>query len=255
MSDLRAVCVLRFFCEIRKCPAGLLLRISQTPSVLFLRNLQIFPAKFAICETRKSPLARFAVLLGIFSLANFANGQVEVKTRFSKNEHSFEKEEVICYVSKPMVEKLKSVIADKSVVRKSMEADFVEVELGSRYKHNGEIPESKKVRIPLAKETAEDSRAEQKRSSYLDQCLSRLQELEYLQKKCESLIEKREIIKVQLQKDGIAAVDSYYKNVDEILESITRINKHIRFFEMQFGIDMKKLKEGADGKDSQLSDK
>ncbi|MEI6425401.1 MAG: hypothetical protein WCP55_24535, partial [Lentisphaerota bacterium] len=78
------------------------------------------------------------------------------------------------------------------------------------------------------------------------------QEIEYLQKKYESLLEKREIIKAQLQKDGTAAVDGYYKNEDEILVTITQINKTVRFFEMQFGIDMKKLSEECDGKNSQI---
>ena len=207
---------------------------------------------------RTSQIARFAVFLASFAVANFASAQVEIKTRFTKHKSSDEKEEIICYVSKPMVEKLKSMIAemsDKNFKRQSKEADFVEVTIGARFKENGETPEAKKVRIPLNKGTAEDSQAEQKRTSYLEQCLGQLQELEYLQKKYESLLEKREIIKVQLQKDGTSAVDGYYKNEDEILSTITQINKTVRFFEMQFGIDMKKLSEECDGKNSQVPDR
>ena len=213
---------------------------------------------FLKISLRTSQIARFAVFLALFAVANFASAQVEIKTRFTKHKSSDEKEEIICYVSKPMVEKLKTMItesSDKSFKKQSKEDDFVEVTLGSRYSHNGETPEAKTVRIPLNKGITEDSQGEQKRSSYLDQCLGRLQELEYLQKKNESLLEKREIIKAQLQKDVTSVVDGYYKNEDEILSTITQINKTVRFFEMQFGIDMKKLSEECDGKNSQIPDK
>lgn len=96
--------------------------------------------------------------------------------------------------------------------------------------------------IPLYDPDAAASR-EQGQARFLDRNLGFLRDLEYRQKRLDSLIENRKLIRKRLDLEGLDHVKDLYENERLILDNISRINMVIRYFEQAFDVDMKGLRE------------
>ena len=72
-----------------------------------------------------------------------------------------------------------------------------------------------------------------------------LRDLEYLQRNIEMLREKRMVILKVIETTGPTKLDTYYQTEQEILKSISEINKIIRFIEACLGVNMLELYEKA----------
>ncbi|MFA6270605.1 MAG: hypothetical protein WC657_05375 [Candidatus Paceibacterota bacterium] len=189
--------------------------------------------------------------------------QIEVETVKDGNGGSITKVKkdsfklrVICFVNQKMIEEITRLIREKEVYLFDRIIPPISFNIGTRFESglfetdNGTIsagrypPVSASLSIPLY-QPEKDSQTQERKQLFLGKMFDSLRDLEYLQRNIVMLREKRMVTLKVIETTGPTKLDTYYQTEQEILKSISEINKIIRFIEASLGVNMLELYEKA----------
>jgi len=189
--------------------------------------------------------------------------QIEVETVKDGNGGSITKVKkdsfklrVICFVNQKMIEEITRLIREKEVYLFDRIIPPISFNIGTRFESglfetdNGTIstgrypPVSASLSIPLY-QPEKDSQTQERKQLFLGKMFDNLRDLEFLQRNIVMLREKRMVTLKVIETTGPTKLDTYYQTEQEILKSISEINKIIRFIEACLGVNMLELYERA----------
>lgn len=159
---------------------------------------------------------------------------------------------VICFVNQKMIEEITRLIREKETYLFDRIIPPISFNIGTRFESglfetdNGTIstgrypPVSASLSIPLY-QPEKDSQTQERKQLFLGKMFDNLRDLEFLQRNIVMLREKRMVTLKVIETTGPTKLDAYYQTEQEILKSISEINKIIRFIEACLGVNMLEL--------------
>ena len=185
--------------------------------------------------------------------------QIEVETVKDGNGGSLTKVKkdsfklrVICFVNQKMIEEITRLIREKEVYLFDRIIPPISFNIGTRFESGlfetdtGTVstgrypPVSASLSIPLY-QPEKDSQTQERKQLFLGKMFDNLRDLEFLQRNIVMLREKRMVTLKVIETTGPTKLDTYYQTEQEILKSISEINKIIRFIEACLGVNMLEL--------------
>ncbi|GEM_PF-2796573 len=185
--------------------------------------------------------------------------QLEVETLKCDNGNSMThvkkdcfKLRVICFVNPRMIGEITRIVREKEDYLFNRIIPPISLNVGTRFElgmfeaDTGTSSTSKyppiaaSLSIPLY-QPDKYSLTQARKQLFLDKMFNCLRDLEYLQRNIELLREKRMVTLKVIEETGPAKLDTYYRTEQEILKSISEINRIIRFLEGNLGIEMLEL--------------
>ena len=163
---------------------------------------------------------------------------------------------VICFVNQKMIEEITRLIREKEVYLFDRIIPPISFNIGTRFESGlfetdtGTVstgrypPVSASLSIPLY-QPEKDSQTQERKQLFLGKMFDNLRDLEFLQRNIVMLREKRMVTLKVIETTGPTKLDTYYQTEQEILKSISEINKIIRFIEACLGVNMLELYEKA----------
>ncbi len=163
---------------------------------------------------------------------------------------------VICFVNQKMIEEITRLIREKEVYLFDRIIPPISFNIGTRFESglfetdNGTVstgrypPVSASLSIPIY-QPEKDSQTQERKQLFLGKMFDNLRDLEFLQRNIVMLREKRMVTLKVIETTGPTKLDTYYQTEQEILKSISEINKIIRFIEACLGVNMLELYEKA----------
>ncbi len=161
---------------------------------------------------------------------------------------------VTCFVNQRMIEEITRLIREKEDYLFNRVIPPISFNVGTRFElgmfeaDTGTSSTSKyppiaaSLSIPLY-QPDKYSLTQARKQLFLDKMFNNLRDLEYLQRNIELLREKRMVILKVIETTGPSKLDTYYRTEQEILKSISEINRIIRFLEANLGVSMLELYE------------